>query len=218
MVLINFDPRFIEIEYELWALGHLRDVLEAQIVFLRDQDKLKTFAELKERGWDHDEVEWQLASQEFAERQEYVIPRFLRGPFVVSLWACYESAVKEIADYLQGRVGAPLTLRDIRADTELQQFMKYFGAVMKIPLDEIGDRLSFIDDLRLVRNALAHANGRQRAMPEQKWALVSTALKRRGSPPDDYRGLIVLSADFVREAYDAVNASLRELVARARSA
>ena len=63
------DFRFIEIEYELWALEHLLGVLEQQIAYLRDQDPVRTFAELRERGWEHDEGERQLAAQELTERK-----------------------------------------------------------------------------------------------------------------------------------------------------
>lgn len=217
MPVIQFDPRFIEIEYELWALSHLRSVLEEQITFLRDQDKRKTLAELKQGGWEHDEAEWQLASQELDERNEYVIPRFLRSPFIVSLWACYESGVKELAGYFQKKTASPLAMRDIRADNELRQFSKYFDCVLKLALDDSIDRLSFIDDVRLVRNAIAHANGQRRAMTEDQWTRVSAALTRRSSPPDDYRDVIILSPAFIQEAYDAVNGSLRDLVARARA-
>ena len=218
MVLIQFDPRFIEIEYELWALGHLRTVIEEQIAFLRAQDTLKTYAELKEQGWYHDEGERQLASQELDERQDYVIPRFFRGPFVVSLWASYESAVVEVAGYLGRHSGAALALHDIRARSELKQFRKYFDAVLKRPLDESKERLEWIEDIRVIRHALAHANGQQRAIPDDKWRLVSEVLTRRGRPPDEYRGVVILSETFVREAYEAVNSSLRDLVVRARSA
>lgn len=215
---INVDFRFIEIEYELWALDHLRATLEDQISYLRDQDTLKTFAELREHGWEHDEAERQIAAQELDERQDYVLPRFLRGPFVVSLWACYESAVRELADYFRRVRQAKLELRDIRADNELLQFKKYYRDVLSVSLDDVPDRLAFMDDLRLVRNAIAHANGQRRAMTAGKWNMTAEALARRGVTVDDYRGVIVLTDAFLREAYDTTNVSLRALVARARSA
>jgi hypothetical protein len=217
MAIINVDWRFIEIEYELWALGHLLGVLEQQVEFLRAQDELKTFAELKERGWDHDEAERQLASQELRDRQDYVIPRFLRGPFVVSLWACYESAVREVAEYYQRIRKVELGVRDVRADNELKLFVKYFQAVLGEPLDTMPSRLAIIEDLRVVRNAIAHANGQRRAMSDDKWTAVTQALSRRGVQPDEDRGLIVLNAQFLQQAFDTVNDSLRELVSRARS-
>ncbi len=98
MPKIHIDFRLTEIEYELWALGQFLEFLEPQIVYLRDQDASRTFAQLRESGWDHDEGEIQLAAQELSERQDYVVPRFMRGPFLVSLWACYEAAVGEVAE------------------------------------------------------------------------------------------------------------------------
>lgn len=218
MPKLAFDLRLIEIEYELWALGHLRAILEQQIVTLREQDEEKTFAELRKSGWDHHEGDWQLASTEFSERQDYVIPRFMRGPFTVSLWACYESGVREVADFLSRRLSAPLRLADLRGESELAQFKKYFAKILGHPLDTSPDRLAFIEDLRRIRNALAHANGQRRAMTEEQWNRVADALRRRACPPDDYRGFIVLSERFAADAFEVVNSSLRELVARARAA
>ena len=218
MAIIHADFRFIEIEYELWALGHLRTVVEDQVVFLRHQDTQRTFAELRDQGWDHDEGERQLASQELDERQNFVIPRFFRGPFVVSLWASYESAVKEVAEYYQTKRGASLGWRDIRASNVLMQLDKYFHSVLGVPVDDHAERFALLEDLRAIRNAIAHANGKRRAMSDDQWRTVARVLKRRGVPPDEYRGVIILSESFVRDAYEAVNASLRALVGRARAA
>jgi hypothetical protein len=214
---MRIDLRFVDLEYELWALDHLRDVIEQQVQFLKDQDHLRTFAELKEHGWDHDEAEWQLATQELDERQEIVIPRFFRGPFVVSLWACYESGIREVADYLQRTKKVVLNMRDIRAENELAQAQKYFSHVLAFSLDDSSDRLAFLADLKLVRNALAHANGQKRAMSPEQWTRVSKALARHGAPVDDYRGFIIITCEFAKKAFEAVHASLHQLVTRARA-
>jgi hypothetical protein len=214
---IQIDLRFVEIEYELWALGQFLTFLEPQIKSLGRQDRAKTVRELKRQGWDHDETEISLAFQDLTERQEYVIPRFMRGPFIVSLWACFESSVSEIADHHKKRLHARLGLRDVRADNPLKRGRLYFDTVLRIPLERDNSRYNRLNDLLLVRNALAHANGQQRAMSPAAWKKLRLALARRKTPVNEYRGFVVLSAAFVGQAFSDVNDSLLDLVRRSRA-
>src|SRR5687768_6171751 len=115
MPKIQIDLRFVEIEYELWGLGQFLSFLEPQIQEIIRQDRRNTFADLKKRGWDHDEIEVGLATQELSEREAFIIPRFMRGPFLVSLWACYESALGELANFHRQRISARLAFADVRA-------------------------------------------------------------------------------------------------------
>lgn len=216
MVKIYPDFRLIEIEYELWALGQFLSFMEPQIAYLSDQDRVQTFAQLKESGWDHDEAELQLAAQELSERQDYVVPRFMRGPFVVALWACYEAGVGEVAEFVQHKQGALLGLKELRGDHVLTRSRRYFEAVLAFTLDADDARYARLADLLTIRNSLAHANGQRRAMSTEAWDKLTQALKRQGTPPDDYRGIVILSGEFVRRAFEDVNASLRDLVNRAR--
>lgn len=217
MAKLNFDLRFIEIEYELWALGQFLKFMEPQIATLQVQDEATTFRQLRESGWDDDEMELQLASQELRERQEFVVPRFMRGPFLVALWACYEAAVTEIASFIQRTKQAGLELSELRGDSLLTRARRYFDAVLLEPLDLDDSRYARLVDLMVIRHSLAHANGQRRAMTPRRWATLSDALTRNGTPADDYRGLVLLSPDYLKAAYSDVNTSLRDLVKRARA-
>lgn len=216
MVKIHLDLRLIEIEYELWALGEFLNYMEPQIAHLADQDRVQTFAKLREAGWEHDETEVQLAIQELSERHDYVIPRFMRGPFIVALWACYEAAVSEIAVYRKRQQGATLDLRELRGDNFLTRARRYFDAVLDSALELDEARYHRLADLLAVRNALAHANGQRRGMSFEAWDRLTEILRRHDTPPDEYRGIVVLSAEYVRHAFEDINASARDLVNRAR--
>lgn len=48
---MRIDFRFVGIEYELWALGRMLDVIEPTIARLASQDEHKTLEELEEGGW-----------------------------------------------------------------------------------------------------------------------------------------------------------------------
>ena len=216
MTKTRIDFRFIQIEYELWAIGQFLDIVEPQIKFLTDQDPLRTFAKL--RAGSYDDADIDFATQELRERKKYVIPRFMRGSFLVALWACYEAGITELAAYRQSEIGAKIDINELRAGDFLSRARRYFDAVLSTSLDLIPERLSRLSDTYQVRNAFAHANGQQGAMSEKAWRRLEPALKRLGIPPDQSRGsgLVIPSETFLRQAFDDANGSLRALMARLR--
>lgn len=214
---IEIDFRYVQIEYELWALGHMLGVIEPAISHLSQQDKADTIAELKRNGWDHDEAEVDLAFQGVTEKRDHVLPRFMRGPFLVSLWACFESSVQAVARTKGREVGAPIAFSELRGSTFLKQARRYFEALLSMALDDDEGRYQRLGDLYAVRNALAHANGLREGMSDEKWRELTGTLARYGVKLDNSRGVVVLTQAYVQGAYDDVSTSLRSLVTRARA-
>lgn len=217
MADITIDFRYVEVEYELWALKHMIELVEPAMVRLSDQDVFETLDELKRNGWDHDEVEVDLAFQDATEKRDFVLPRFMRGPIVISLTACFESSVQAVARAMQQEVGAALALSELRGESFLKRARRYFEAVLGLPLDPDLGRYGRLTDLFLVRNALAHANGLKEGMSLEQWRELELTLSRHRVDVDNLRGMVVLTRAYVAGAYDDVNASLRDLVTRARA-
>lgn len=214
---MRIDFRFVGIEYELWALGRLLDVIEPTIEHLASQDEHKTLKELEEGGCSHDEAEASLAFQDIREMQTYVLPRFLRSPFVVSLWSTYESAVQSIATELRTYLDGPnLRLSQLRGDF-FERGRRYFDAVLGLPLEDSPDRLTRLRDLYQVRNAIVHANGLKEAMPDEEWTRLGEVVSRHGMELSADRGMLIAAETYLSEAYRDVGASLRGLVQRARA-
>lgn len=212
---IRIDFRFTQIEYELWALGHMLNVIEPTIVHLAAQDEATTLGELREHGWEHDEAEVQIALQELSEKRERVLPRFMRGPFLIALWACFESALSDVARILQKEQNVVIALREVRGETPLKRARRYFEAVLRVPLDTDPDRMERLGDLYRIRNAFAHGNGLRTSMSEEAWQKLQGALRRQNLAIDRPE-VVVLTEDYVRNSFDDVNRSLRELIGRVR--
>lgn len=210
MPRFRIDLRFIEIEAELWALGEFLHVIESQVQYLIKQDEVRMRADLAEQHLPWEDPEVQAAFEEHDLRVSHVFPRFLRTPFVVALCATYESAIEELAGDLATSTRRNLRLRDIRANSWLDSARKYFDAVLSIPLDGNTERLRFIEDLFVVRNAIAHANGQVRSIPDSKLR----RLKEVGSrhPGVVIGEIVMLDGAFLEEAYENVNGSVRALV------
>jgi hypothetical protein len=145
---------------------------------LAAENRRETLGELKENGWDHDPAEVDLAFQEIRDMREFVLPRFVRGPFVVSLWACFESGVNAVAWKMHDELNALSKLNDRRERSFLERARHYFQEVLDLPLEPDHARYERLVDLCVVRNALAHANGLREGMTPKKWAQLEQALSR----------------------------------------
>jgi hypothetical protein len=213
---LTLDFRFVEIEYELWALGEYLNALEQQLPAIAEAKRTQTYTRLQAEklGWDDPETEF--AFQELYEIAENVLPRFLRGPFLATLWALYESAVTEIASYLRQQQKKALGLRDIRGGF-LDRAQKYFDHILAFPLctdDRTWERLKM---LMMLRNALAHANGRLEAVNEKSQKKIEEYTKM-GVGVAVKNGNLLFTEAFVRETYVLVRESLISLIERVHSA
>lgn len=216
MARISVDFRFVEIGYELWALGHMLDVSEQQIAYLRDQDTVRTYSRLHHDARQDDEADRDLEIEMLRERVEVVVPRFLRYPLLVSAWAIYEAGVTEVARYLADRLHAKLKLSDIRGDDFLARASLYFTAVLNVALDPDLDRMKRLKQLVTIRHAIAHANGRVAILKQESRDTIKR-MSTEGIGISISEGFIAADANFVGKSVAAAAESIDELVGRAKA-
>ena len=154
-------------------------------------------------------AEYGLLIQERDFQVDFVHPRVLRGPFLVTLFAAYESAVTEIARRIQESKGVRISLRDIRRNGFLSQSRKYYEGVLQFELSTSNERWERMRLLSKLRNAIAHANGRvetigvEKAEELMRWPGISKEMD-----------CIIVSEVFLRETFGVVKDDLEDLVAR----
>jgi hypothetical protein len=216
MPRFRFDFRLIEVEAELAALGEYLFALEAQLIYLRDQKRVQTLADLRQTGSEDDDVEIDLAHQELRLLVEHTYPKSFRGTFVVSLWAVYESGISEVADFLRRRIGATETLAELRRGSILRRAERYYKDVLGFPLHPDPGVWASLTELYAVRNAYAHANGRLSAMDAHVRETIDRLIGEQVGVSADL-GDILLTEDYIRHVYSLVNAQVRDLVRRARA-
>jgi hypothetical protein len=215
MPKFTLDLRFVFLERELWALGEFLKVIEPQVTYLCDQDRIQTHARLSEQGYTWDDADLQLGLQDLDQRARIVFPRLLRNPFLVTLWAAYESGVAQIAADLARTTNTGLMLRDIRAHNSLDSAIKYYAEVVRTVLDLDNDRLGRLARLQALRNVVAHANGEQRAVSSERWNAVEKLLA--GMPEVSvHDGYLIVSEEYLTAAYRDVSESLLDLIQRVR--
>ena len=111
-------------------------------------------------GHPDDEPDYQALVQDYYHQVDWVLPRVLLNPFILSLWSLYETAIKEIASLIQKKQNAPLSISDIKGKHLVDRVEKYFNHVLHFPLGytpQVKDCLNFTGALR---NAIVHHNSR----------------------------------------------------------
>jgi len=215
-VLHGIDLRYVEIEYELWAVREFLNVVEVQLAHLRDQAEVATRAATEGRGLDWEDGEVQMKFQELYEKAEYIFPRYVRGPAVITLCAAYESAVLEIAAFLERQRKLQVSLRSRRDGSFLDRARKHYALVLSLPLDTDPSRLARLADLYEFRNWLAHVNGRLDSVSPARRPHFRDLVRRHPENVID-RDWLMVDAKYLEAAYADVDASVRDLIARARA-
>jgi len=213
---VKIDLRFIFYEMELSSLKEFFEVIEKQLVNLREEKKSEFKALLKGRTPEMDEGDIDIAQDEFIRFIEHTLPRFSRNPFMVSLWAVYESSIIAVAEYIRNEKGKGLGIKDIKGDDFFKRAKKYFDHVLEYPLYTDDNELERLRMLMILRHCIAHANGRINDIKDEKAVNKIKEWEKANTGVLIEDGCIMLTEDFLRTSYILVNKSLQTLFNKVR--
>jgi len=210
----NFDLRFTELANELRMLGEALQYLENQIHLLQEQELIQRDARLLK--YDQNDDERVIEYQPYWEKTENIFPRFLRNPFLVTLWAVYESGVYELANYVSREKGIEIKLKDYEnGKTFLNKAKKYFDRELKLPLCTDDPMYQKLNKIMAFRHLIAHSNGQIELITNPKLKQKIENLAKEDT--DNIiigREYIIFSKDFMQKSYENVKKSLNELMDR----
>ena len=204
---LMIDFRLLELSMDISTLESHIDLIEKQIVQGEEAAEREFQDRLRESNA-QGEDQWDLLHQEKYFRVEFVLPRVLRGPFLVTLFSVYETAMTEIAKLIQARRGIQSSLDDRRGDL-LRRAKKYYSNVPDFELSKDNQHWERLTQLSRLRNAIAHSNGRLNMIPRE---IKEKLLKIDGV--SDRFGYIVVDENFLRQTFTMVKDELEGLVAR----
>jgi hypothetical protein len=148
---------------------------------------------------------------------ENLIPASFYGSFVVVLYAALESAISDVADYVKKKEVAQLSLSDLREANSLKRLSLYLETLMKQPLNTPAGVMNFLQQLQLVRNVIAHANGSLRDQRQDRRTALQRLAEENIGVLIENNSLVVTTAFLQRSlssAADFVNALLAQVIAR----
>lgn len=200
--------RLREVSVDIDTLEEHLDLIEANLEGSIKLAELQLKSEIQ-GVTPHDEDKWDIPHQLHDYKVEITLPRILRNPFLVSLFAVYESTVTEIADFIREEKGLKLRLGDIRRSGFLDQAQLYYKHILQFELSTDNERWKRLKILSVLRNAIAHTNGRWDAIKEKD----RCRLMRQEGVKEDL-GFVVVSECFLRETVRVVKDDLQDLLAR----
>lgn len=204
--------RLNEIRSELFTLRDHLQFIEKEITRSQKIERRRLDNLINKKRLSVEDEEMKIAKYEYDYKVEFLLPRLLRAPFLISLYAVYESAINDIAKLLKERQSQYLSINDIQGDP-LEKAYKYFKHILKFDLYVNNDDWIKIKMLLDLRNAIAHANGRIDMLNEKtskkviKWQLNKIGLSSR-------HGYMIIEASLAKELYDAVRLTLNNLITR----
>ena len=175
-IIINFS--LMHVSFELSTLQQNLNLLDQQIESSRSQAKSELEANVSELSIDDDDdlAHYDLLHQEHELQVDFVLPRLLRCPFLITLFSTYESVVTQIAEIMQERRGQKISLGDLKGDF-LSKARLYYRHILQLELSVDNTRWQRIKLLADLRNSFAHANGLIKASKKKR---IQNALKHEG--------------------------------------
>lgn len=202
------DPRI-----DLEALGLYLDTVEQQLAFLRDQWQARLNTDLN-GAIDSEDRRLLMFEHDIREAQ---VTRSLRGGFIISLWASYESGVLEVANFIKykkDKWGLLPKFPHGKGDNLVDRARSYFDSVLEFHLHPDLDNWHPLYVLYAVRNTYAHTNGRLRLMRKPVRETLKPVIDASVGITYEEDGLRV-DGPYAHSSYRFVEHLLRDLISRA---
>jgi len=211
-MIIPVDLRLIEVSFALDALDDYLELLEKEIERLEKIARAEKDSVFSKKGLSWNDPERQRADEDYYYKVDYLFPFFFRGPFLVSLYALYESSITEIAQLINNKQKNVISLDDLRGSF-LERSNKYFKSIIGLKLYNNNDEWQRIQMLSELRHTVVHANGRLNMLNTNIRKKIKNWEKRKIGISVSH-GFIVFDKNFTRETFRIVSNSLEALVNR----
>lgn len=164
MTWLNFDLDFpgVEIAYEISLMKEYLSHMEAGI----ENSKVQYIAREEAKHADSEYFEY----SHIYLVAEYGLARFVRQPFVVSIYSLYESAFNRLMEYAQKKEGRKLSHKDISnsSNSYASKINKYVEHILNYEYQLTSHEMGGLKVLAEMRNLIAHGNGGISSLPKEK--------------------------------------------------
>ena len=207
----KIDFRLLDASIELDALEEHLQLIENQMEHIQQTVRSKTEAYIRKEGLCPNDPEWLSAWQDYNYRID-ALPIFFRGPFLVALYAAYESIVTEIGRLIQDQQSQQIDINNLKGDF-LERAKKYYKHILKFDLYSDEKVWQQVKMLSILRNAFAHANGRLDMLNERSRTIIQNRAQQNLGI-STYNGYVICEANIIADIFDAVRNSLEDLIER----
>jgi hypothetical protein len=220
MIDLDIDRLFADEDYPgLWISVRLGAVerhlglLTEFVPHIQDQTLIRFKADIERNSSQLSGEDLSVEIEGVKSVIENLIPISFYGSLVIVLYSAVESAITDVAQYVRKRESARLALSDLREPNTLKRLSLYLETLMKQPLRVPPEVTETVQQLQLVRNVLAHANGSLRDQREERRvALLRLAEAKVGILVED--NALVVTTAFLHRGFSASEALVTSLLAQ----
>lgn len=158
---IKYDPRFIETNIELSALRDYYEMVKQSSILLNRKEKELLENYRLSANCTPDDFEWHFSLDNYEWKTEFFLPRYLWGPFLVTLYAVMEATILEAIKMIDD---TRWQQDKWKGDDLLSRSNSFFVETINHSLmndNELWIRLKL---LAALRHTIAHYNGRYENM------------------------------------------------------
>ena len=209
---LNVDFRLLDVSLEIHALEDHFELIRTQISHLSEVERSMLDEFRRKEKLTPEDPEWDFARQECDHKVEFLLPRFFWGPFLITLYAVYETAVTEIARLIQTTQRQQKSMNELRGDF-LKKANKYYKNILHFELCNNNKTWERIKMLAELRNAVAHVNGRIDMLKKNSRDKIKT-WEKQNIGISSYYNFLLVDENFSKETFIQVRLSLENLVER----
>lgn len=166
MLKVGFNPMFFEQGFGLKLLDYYFDSFEEQLRIFHDQAVSRATVSLQGRGIFPSSDQFQIELSATEHYTQDLFPQLFRSQLLVAIWSWIETSIDSTAKAMKEKGGKKLALKDIKSNTPRKQWELYFEHVIGSPLNFSDSLWHKIDDMREVRNVVAHTGVARRQISD----------------------------------------------------
>jgi hypothetical protein len=210
-----FDARFVDITYEMMLMRQHIQMLQSGLAQLVEAEPARIWKEAESVGDDDDGAASATAWHLEDALDRGVTTRYFSSASVIAVWAAYEAAVIEIADYGRKKRELELSIDDLKGGFHARA-KKYYAEVLGFDLHPLGTDWTRLRHLNLLRNAIAHGNCRLASIDRRARKALEKWISGENGVRIDEAQYVIVSAEFADATWQFIDSLLHDLVKRAR--
>lgn len=126
-----------------------------------------------------------------SQAEHFYVSHLIKPDMIIGVYSCFEFWIQKICDFHKLKNNLALSYKDIRGKHDLHRYHKYLTLVAGLNLLPVQTSYQRLDDLRKVRNILAHNGGHTPNEKENELSKIN-GISIAGS-------LVVVTDEFVRD-------------------
>lgn len=137
----------------------------------------------------------------------YEIPRVIKLPYLVTLYALFESSILSLLKYAQEKENKKISVKDINGKTLISTYNKYMKHILDYEFSFNQSTMSSMSELNKLRNCVAHANGN---LDSNNIEMKELLLKN--SKVSELNGQLDISYGYLLDSLNFISQSIRDLM------